>query len=66
MNADSPIGPNLGLSPAEAWVPAFDETYQWTGPGGLKLTAGIIYERDPERGKHLDQRQADAVHELFE
>lgn len=60
-----PTGPDLVSSPAEDGVPAFDETYQWTGPGGLKVTAGIIYERDPERGKRLDQRQADAVHEAL-
>ena len=66
MATDSPIGPDLGPSPAEDGVPAFDETYKWVGPGGLQVTFGIVYERDPERGKRLNERQNAVILELLQ
>jgi hypothetical protein len=66
MATDSPIGPDLGPSPAEDAVPAFDETYKWTGPGGLNVTAGIIYERHPERGERLNERQNAVILEMLQ
>jgi hypothetical protein len=31
----------------------------------MQVTWGIIYEQNPERARHLDRRQADAVYEIL-
>jgi hypothetical protein len=66
MATDSAIGPDLGPSPAEDGVPAFDETYKWVGAGGLQVTFGIVYERDPERGKRLNEQQDAVILEMLQ
>lgn len=53
MATASAIGPDLGPSPGEDGVPAFDATCEWSGAEGLKVRAGIVDERDPERGNQL-------------
>jgi hypothetical protein len=69
MAADSPMGPDLGPSPAEDDVPAFDEMYESTAelPRGkhLHVRLGIVYQRDPEQGETLNRRQAEAIRELL-
>lgn len=66
---DSPIGPDLGPSPAGDGVPAFDSTHEWVceSPGGkpLNVRLGIVYVRDPRHAEELRRQQAEAIFALL-
>jgi hypothetical protein len=59
------MGPNLGPSPAEDGIAAFDETYERTTDSGIQVRFGFIYERDPRRGEALERRQAAVLHKIL-